>query len=170
MSAGSRLFNRYSSIAFSNRLKIGNRVNSAKLAARNGTMDSMVVNVRLPATWARRSSLCAADGESSQAEHASLIVPGVPDDSHVGGNSNVTRCFHWISKRAITVNTVRLPGLCEAGIWLCIRPRDRQHWVGTNRSRPSMCALKPDCQIERHGTGRSQRPATGNQQSVPNDS
>jgi hypothetical protein len=57
MSAGSRLFSRYSSIACSNRLKIGKRVNSAKLTARKGTMDRTVMNVRLPAAWARRSSL-----------------------------------------------------------------------------------------------------------------
>ena len=56
ISIGSRLFNRICSIACSKRLKIGKRVKSAKLTANSGTIDSTVVKVRLPATWASRSS------------------------------------------------------------------------------------------------------------------
>ena len=57
MSAGSRLFSSSSSSAFSKRWNTGKRVKSAKLTARNGTTDSRVVNVRLPAACGTRSSL-----------------------------------------------------------------------------------------------------------------
>jgi len=38
-------------------LKVGNRVKSAKLTAKKGTIDKTVVKVKLPAIWAKRSRL-----------------------------------------------------------------------------------------------------------------